>query len=110
MMTTDIHFEARIDPLADQSIHPSSWFITHGIGGPARKMFTEVVIPESTDDGVKLGIGDQSQIVRQVADQLYGTRWAFHYPPEDYKFAIQTDRWSLTRRERVVVTGVEVYS
>jgi hypothetical protein len=104
-----IDFEARIDPLADTTIHPSSWFITHGLGTPARGMFTEVVVPDFTDNGTKLTVWQQSEIVRTVAAQLYGRRWAFHYPPGDYESTIQTDNWSLTRRERVVVTGIGVY-
>jgi hypothetical protein len=109
MMAAEVHFTARIDPLADTSIHPSSWFITHGLGGPAAGMFTEVVVPEFTDTGEKLTIAQQAGIVRTIADQLYGTRWAFHYPPEDYEQSIQNDRWSLTRRERAVITEIEVY-
>lgn len=105
-----IAFDARIDPLAPQNIEPTSWFITHGLGTPAAKMFTEVVVPDFTDSGERLTRTQQAEIVLRVADQLYGTRWAFHYPPEKYETSIQTERWSLTRRERVIVTSVEVYS
>jgi hypothetical protein len=31
-------------------------------------------------------------------------------PPDRYDTAIQTDNWSLWRRERIVVTDIEVYS
>lgn len=109
-MSADFGFDAKIDPLAATNIEPSSWFITHGLGTPAAGSFTEVVVPDFTDSGERVSRGDQSEIVRQVADQLYGSRWAFHYPPEKYETSIQTDYWSLWRRERVVVTGIEVYS
>lgn len=103
-MDREINFDARIDPLADTSIHPSSWFITHGLGTPAAGMFTEVTFPEGTAD---LSIQEQAEIVRTVAAQVYGNRWAFHYPPDDYHDVIEN--YSLVRRERITITGIEVY-
>jgi hypothetical protein len=106
-MTTDmtvINYRAKIDPLADTSIPPSSWFITHQLGGPAAGMYTEVRMPDSDH------IPDQtkSEIVRRVADELYGRQWAFHYRPYQYESSIE--KYGLTRREVIVVTDIEVWS
>ena len=102
---SNISFSARIDPLASTNIEPNSWFITFGLGGPAEGSFTEVTFgpgePADLTDII-------DQVVRQVAFDTYGTAWAFHYSPDQYDSAIE--RWSLWRRERIVVEGIEVYS
>jgi hypothetical protein len=109
--TATIHHEARLLPFTDGAEHaavqPGSWFITHPLGKPAGNTYTEVIItpavqaeehPEHVIDAV----------VRRVADELYGRAWAFHYRPEQYADSIE--RWGMTRRERVAVTSVEVWT
>lgn len=99
-----IGFDAKIDLLAYSSTHPRSWFITFGVSSPARGMFTEVAITGNDDfDSETL-----DRVVRAIAVELYGTAWAFHYPPDDYESAIE--RYNLVRREKVVVARVEAWS
>lgn len=104
--STSLAYTAKVDPLADSVIRPDSWFITHGLGGPAAGMFTEVrfIYPSPEQPEHVL-----DEIVRKVAFACYGTSWAFHYRPNQYKQAIQNERFSLTRREVVIVSSIEVW-
>lgn len=108
-----LDFTARLDLDADDDVTPSSWFITHGSGKPAQGTYTEVrfgpdalaellVLPYPLEPGPVL-----EQLVREVAVQLYGTAYAFTYPPEQRDDAI--DRWALRRREVVVVHDLEAW-
>lgn len=99
-------YRGHIDPLAKPSIPPTSWFITHTLGGLAKGMYTEVRFECSVDGHSYEFLG---RVVRKVAEDLYGRGWAFHYPPDQYESAIQNERWSLTCREIVVVTDIEVW-
>lgn len=109
-MTTPTSFstEARLvsDVAQEAACLPGSWYITHGFGKPAAGTYTEVALapdvlaaehPERTLEAA----------VRQIATELYGTAWAFLYPPEEYADAIT--RWDLRRRERVIITALEVW-
>jgi hypothetical protein len=83
-----------------------SWFVTHPLGRPAGNTYTEVAFaPDVLARQHSPAVLDQ--VVRSVAVDLYGTAWAFTYPPEDYVDAIE--RWHMRRRERVVVTRLVVY-
>lgn len=110
-----VEFAAKLVDLALPNGHvdprPGSWFVTHGLGGPAAGTYTEVVLdpplPED-DDGAPIPHELISEVVRQTAIALYGTAWAFHYPPQQYADAIE--RHGMRLRERVIVDGIEVYS
>lgn len=105
-----VEFDARLRPAGyplkpDDPPAPSSWFITHGLGGPAEGTFTEVEF----DAGEPVNLEHIIEpVVREVAVQLYGTAWAFTYRPTEFADAIA--RHGLRRRERVVVAGIEVLS
>lgn len=98
-----------LDPTATTSGPP--WYVTFGFGKPAAGTYSEVAF---TAEAL---IGDDAEphpehvldaVVRRVAVDLYGTAWAFHYRPDEYADAI--GRWNLRRRERVVVSSVEVWA
>jgi hypothetical protein len=99
----EIMYDARLESLEQQPLDPAptSWFITHELGGPAAGTFTEVAFDDTRHPDTVL-----EPVVRLVAVELYGTRWAFLYPPEQYAGAI--GRHSMRRRELVVVSGIEV--
>lgn len=103
-MTTafDIHVTARLSPFHSVPVGAQSWFISHGLGTPAAGTFTEVIFEGEQPDEITAAVA-----VRQVADQLYSNRWAFVYRPDQYAVAIA--RHGMTRRERVVVTDIEVW-
>lgn len=103
---------------AETPLRPTSWFITHPIGKPAEGTFTEVAfaddvleqLAELHDEHVVERLLDET--VRVVAVQLYGTAWAFHYRPEQYRDSVHGDgRWPAPRRrEAVLVSALEVWS
>lgn len=97
------NYVAKIDPLADSSIAP--WFITFGLGGPAAGSYTEVIFDASAEQIETHVLGG---IIREVANELYASRWAFHYPPDDYESVIE--QRGLWRRERVVVSNIVMWS
>jgi hypothetical protein len=114
-----INYEARLQPIG-WHLHdrpaPGSWFITHGLGEPAAGTYTEVAFAPGVLERVVL-VGEQAyavgkrlleEVVRQVAVALYGTAWAFTYRPDQYEDAIA--RHGLRRRERVIVTSIEVWA
>lgn len=112
---TFVEADARLSTSRDlhDRPNPNSWFITHGLGGPAGGTYTEVVLPLVEDgDGAPLPDAEQQRIaeplVRLVAVGLYGTAWAFLYPPREYADAIERHRMRL--REVVIVDDVEVQS
>jgi hypothetical protein len=90
-----------------------SWSVTHPLGKPAGGTYTEVAfdpgcVARLTRDltpADMLRVLDE--VVRLVAGDLYGIRWAFHYPPEQYADAIERHR--MRRRELVIVTAIDVY-
>lgn len=89
---------------------PGSWYITHGAGRPAANTYTEVAFAPGalTDaDGAPHPERVLDDAVRAVAVMLYGTAWAFHYRPDQADDAIR--RWSLRRRERVLIDTLEVW-
>lgn len=106
--TLDIHVYAKLQTGVHEHAEnlPGSWFITHGLGTPAAGTYTEVAFPSQLPYRADPVVAEEA--VRQIADQLYGNRWAFIYPPEGRQDAI--DRWKLKRRERVVVTEIRVWS
>lgn len=111
--TPTLSLDARLVPEVSEHAAdlPGSWFITHGAGKPAQNTYTEVAFaPDalSDEDGAPYPEHVLDQAVRAVAGQLYGTAWAFHYRPDQADDAIR--RWSLRRRERVVITDLEVWS
>jgi len=86
------------------------WYVTHGLGTPAGGTYTEVAFARHTPLATGIPPAEQSrevleQVVRSSIRELYGNRWAFHYPPEEYGEAI--GRWQLSLRERLVVTHIE---
>lgn len=107
-----INYDARL-AAPDRTARPGgrseshSWFITFGFGKPAQRTFTEVVLPDFTDDGQPLTDAVKDALVRKVAADLYGTAWAFHYRPEQAEEALW--RYDVRIREHVTVTSVEVY-
>jgi hypothetical protein len=103
----EVGYAARLVPLPREGAapDPSSWFITHPLGGPAGGTYTEVVIeagPEPAPEHVV------DEVVRRIARDLYGDRWAAHYAPTEYAHVVK--RYGMRRRERVLVQGIEVYS
>jgi hypothetical protein len=99
-----INYVAKLDPLAPTTHGATSWWITHGLGGPAAGSFTEV--------GFSHEAGEMPEeildwVVRRVANDLYWNRWAFIYPPDEYEDAIAP--YSMWRREFVRVLTVEVF-
>lgn len=106
-----IELRAALDPSNTGPDWAGSWFITHGNGKPAQNTYTEVAF------GDNARIDPQGQpwpehildaAVREVAGQLYGRAWAFHYRPDEAPDAIH--RWGLRRRERVIVTSLECWA
>lgn len=97
-----LDYEARLD---EDPIGPwaGSWSITFGLGGPAQRSYTEVAFRGQLQE---LPASVQDEVVRRVAADLYGTAWASLYPPEQH--AAKVARYGMNRRERVVVTRVEV--
>lgn len=90
---------------------PGSWYITHGLGKPAAGTFTEVAFGDNAlidADGQPWPEWVLDAAVRHVAGQLYGDRWAFQYRPDQYEPSIE--RHGMRRRERVVITNVEVWT
>lgn len=85
-----------------------SWYITFGFGKPAERTFTEVVLPDFTDDGEPLPEHIKDDLVRRIAADLYGTAWAFHYRPDQAQDALW--RYDVRLREHVTVTSVEVWT
>lgn len=111
--TVDVAARLVLDPEPEVPLDPTSWFITHGIGGPAAGTFTEVAIAEDVLE-LLLELHDRDVVVelleravRHVAGQLYGTAYAFTYRPGQYADAIA--RHGMRRREVVVVSALEVY-
>jgi hypothetical protein len=104
-MTTTMSITARLVPNVDEHAMnlPGSWFITHPLGGPAGDTYTEVVIHQ----GERYPESMRDDAVRFVATELYGSRWAFHYRPEQFDDAI--GRYGLRRRERVFVTEIRAW-
>lgn len=101
-------YTARLDLTPVPRDLDRSWCITFGFGKPAGGMFTEVAMPDFTDDWTPLAREVQAEVVRRVAIDLYGTAWAFHYGPEQYDGSIA--QYGMTLREHVTVTSVEVWS
>lgn len=113
-----VEFAAKLVDLALPNAHceprPGSWYVTHGLGGPAAGTYTEVAFDPGAVDPLQTHLDHASivrildGIVRQTAVALYGTAWAFTYRPDEYADAIE--RHGMRLRERVVVDGIEVYS
>jgi hypothetical protein len=102
---TTISYSAELDPEPTPGrVLPGSWFITHPLGRPAGNTYTEVAFAPDVAVQPRAVL---DEVVRHVARDLYGTAWAFTYPPEDFADAIE--RYGSRRRERVVVTDLEVY-
>lgn len=103
-----VNFDAKVWPGdSDPKTWPAreSWFVTHGFGTPAEGTYTEFLIRQDYDvNAVKPEHIDH--VVREVANQLYGSRWAFIYGPE--QFADSIHQYGMVRRERVLVYGIEV--
>lgn len=98
-----LDYEARLD---EDPIGPWSgaWSITFGFGKPAQNTYTEVAFRGELQT---LPARVLDEVVHRVAADLYGTAWAFTYPPEQYEEAVA--RFRIRRRERVIVTRVEVW-
>lgn len=107
-------WQAKLDLDTAEDVSPSSWSITHGLGKPAEGTFTEVAFGPDVNAELLMLPGTlephivADQLVREVAAALYGTAYAFVYPPEQYDEAVA--RWALRRRELVVVTSLEVFA
>jgi hypothetical protein len=109
----EVRFDSKLVEVVDDpeplAINSTSWFITHGLGGPAEGTFTEVAFDgETTETPLPVTEAVLEAITRTVAVQLYGRAWAFVYRPDQYASSIE--RHGMRRRERVVVSGIEVFS
>lgn len=112
MTAPALNYAARLDPSNLGPTWAGSWFISHGLGKPAQNTYTEVAFTdEALGELVHATPSEvervQEEVVRRVAVELYGTAWAFTYRPDQYEDAIA--RHGLRRRERVIVTSIEVY-
>lgn len=108
MHTATLHVEGRLVPDVDAHAAnlPGSWFVTFGLGKPAANTYTEIALtPEVQAAGHPEHVIDAA--VREVIDALYGRAWAFHYRPDQYADAIE--RHGSRRRERAVITALEVW-
>lgn len=90
----------------------TAWTITHALGSPAGGTHTEVAFVDDslasvvpTEHAVERFADD---LVRQVANLMYGRTWAFHYRPEQYAESVL--RHGSLLRERVEVSAVEVWT
>jgi hypothetical protein len=106
-----INYAAKLSQLVPDAVPGGDpWYITHGFGKPAVHTYTEVVFTREVQQALDEHHPDpdrvRDEVVRRVANDLYGTSWAFHYPPAEYDDAI--GRFLMIRRERVVVTAVQV--
>lgn len=108
---SDLVLHARLVPgVAEEAEDlPGSWYITHGFGRPAANTYTEVAFaPEVQFAEHPSAVLDRA--VRQVAEELYGPRWSFLYGPQERAESIDAYRAAgLRRRERVLISTVEVY-
>lgn len=87
------------------------WYITHPLGRPAGGTYTEVAFSRTARFAAARHERPDAvleEVVRRVAVDLYGTAWAFTYRPDQYDDAI--GRWQMRRRERVVVTVLNLYT
>jgi hypothetical protein len=94
-----------------QATDPAAWAITHALGSPAGGTHTEVVFVDDTLVAAVTSRGlDRlaDDLVRQVADALYGRTWAFHYRPDRVEDSVL--RYGSLLRERVEITDIEVWS
>lgn len=110
-----IDYAARLDPFAEFAEftpNPTSTYVTHPLGGPAGGTFTEVAFMTGALATLPDDPAERDRVIdevtRRLAVDLYGTKWAFTYRPDQYADAIA--RHGMIRRERVLVTRVEVYS
>lgn len=113
-----VGYAATLEPL-DQfhsSTRPRaglSWFVTHPLGKPAGGTYTEVAFDRGCVDPLQTHLTPADmlrvldEVVRLVAGDLYGIRWAFSYRPDQYADAIERHR--MRRRELVIVTAIDVY-
>lgn len=93
--------------VSDSGYRPDlQWSITFGLGGPAAGMFTAVAVHPGVAAAEPEWVIDQ--FVREIAQMLYGTAWAFHYRPDQYSRSIA--KYAMTLRELVVVTPAVVRS
>ncbi len=81
------------------------WYITHPLGKPAGGTYTAVVFAADVADAQPVAV--LGEAARAVAVALYGTAWAFVYPPGEYESAI--GRFPMRCRERVLVTALDYY-
>lgn len=105
-----ISLRAQLDPNNTGPDWAGSWFITHGLGKPAAGTYTEVAIGDNAridPEGQPWPEAILDAAVIQVAEQLYGRAWAFHYRPEQAQDAIY--RHGMRRRERVIITSLEAW-
>lgn len=113
MAAPELTYEALLHASPAGPDWAGSWTVTFGFGKPAQGTYTEVAFASNVLDSLR---HDESvsaecvleEVVRRVAVDLYGTAWAFVYRPDQYEQAVA--RWGLRRRERVVVTSIEVWS
>lgn len=98
-------YEARLDPSSTGPDWAGSWFVTFGSGKPAQGTYTEVAFVGFDRAQTERVL---EEVVRRAALDLYGTAWAFTYRPDQYEHAIA--KYGLRRRERVIVTAIDVWS
>lgn len=98
-----INFEAKLLISGQYSLRNSveSWYVTHGLGTPAAGTYTEVRVEQSGASPEEV-----ESVVRQVINDLYGSHWAFIYPPADYERCI--GRFGMKLRERVLITRITI--
>jgi len=81
------------------------WYITHPLGKPAGDTYTAVVFAADVADAFVPAVLHAT--AHAVAFDLYGTAWAFIYPPNEYESAV--GRFPMRCRERVLVTALDYY-
>lgn len=93
---------------------PLVWAITHGLGTVAGGTHTEVSIDPGAVDPLQTHL-DRDRIarllddlVRSVAREAYGTRWSFHYRPDEVDASVLA--FGSKVRERIEVTAIELWS
>jgi hypothetical protein len=95
----------------------ASWYVTHPLGKPAGGTYSELAFTQAALDSVTYSdhVAPRGrlearavfdELVRRIVVDLYGSAWAFTYPPEQFADAIE--RHGMRRRELVIVTYVDV--
>ena len=116
-LTYGAELAVNLPPGGFRIVPDASWYVTHPLGKPAGGTYSELGFTQSAVDSVTFSdhVAPRGalearavfdELVRRIVVDLYGTAWAFHYPPD--KFADAIERHGMRRRELVIVTYVDV--